>query len=87
MSGRFDRTRLVGCALAAAVTVAPFLALLYGLDAALAVMALALGAAAGAAREAARGVDGAARDRLRVAAVANGCLAVACAAALVWRLG
>jgi len=85
MSGRVDRTRLVGCALAGAVTVAPFLALLYSVDAALAVMALALGATAWAAREAARGVAGAARDRLRVAALVNALLALACAAIVVWR--
>lgn len=69
---------------------APFLALLYALAAGLAVMALALGATALLAVEAARGVPSGASPRLRRRllglAVANGVLAVGCVVALIARL-
>ena len=83
--GADDRTRVVGCLLGGAIVVAPFLALLFDPGAGLAIMALALGATAFFAGEAARSAAPL-RRRLVVAAVVNGALALACAAALVARL-
>ncbi len=81
-----DRARLVGCGLAGAIVVAPFLALVVGLSAGLAVMLLALGATALLAAEAGRGAAAPVRRWLLVTAVANGVLALACGVVLVVRL-
>ena len=83
---RPDRVRLTGCVLAAALVAAPFLALLYGLNAALAVMTLALTATAYLARTAAGAADAATRQRLRTAVVINVVLALVCAIVLVMRV-
>ena len=86
--GRTPRNRgqLVGCLLASSIAAAPFVALLYDLDAGLAVMALALGATAWLTRESARGLGAAQRSRLHAAALLNGVLALVCVAILVARL-
>ena len=83
-----DRERLLGCSLALAIVAAPFLALLYDLDAALAMTALALGATAALAAQAARsGIGGSAlRPRLLTAAAINGLLALTCLVILIVRL-
>ena len=81
-----DRARLVGRVLAGAILVAPFLALLYGPDAGLAVMALALGATAFLTRDAARGAEADLRRWLLVATAVNGTLAAACVVVLIARL-
>ena len=84
---RGDRTRLTGCVLTAAVAAAPFFALLYGLNAALAVMTMALTVTAYLARTTAgRAANPATRQRLGMAVVVNVLLAVGCAIALVVRL-
>lgn len=81
-----DPARGLGCLLGLAILAAPFLAVLYDVDAGLAVMAIALGAGAYLARLAMPAVEPGLRRQLGVAAVVNLALAVACAAALVLRL-
>ncbi len=80
------RPPLTGCAFGAGVLAAPFLASLYGLNAGLAVMTLALATTtafgAHAAREAAPDI----RRRLLPVVVVNGVLAVVCLGVLVARL-
>lgn len=81
-----ERTRVLGLLFAGAMVAAPFLALLYGPTAGLAVATLALAATAALAGDAARGAGPAARRRLVVAAAVNGGLVVACLVAVVVRL-
>ena len=83
-----ERERLLGCGLALAIVAAPFLALLYNLDAALAMTALALAATAALAAHAARSGTGdpALRPRLLTAAALNALLALVCVVALIVRL-
>jgi hypothetical protein len=81
-----DRARLTGCALTAAVVAAPFCALLYGWNVALAVMSAALTATAYLAQNAARTADPTMRRRLRTAVFVNALLALGCVVALVARL-
>ncbi len=83
-----ERERLLGCALVLAIVAAPFLALLYDLNAGLAVTALALATTTAFTAQAARsGAGGTAlRHRLLTAAVLNALLAVACLVILVVRL-
>jgi hypothetical protein len=66
---------------------APFLALLFDLAAGLAVMAIALGATAWLALDAARTAEPTTSRRLRILAGVNGALVVMCLAALVVDLG
>lgn len=80
-----DRARVVGCAFTAAMVAAPFLALLYGPTAGLAIAAVALSATAFLAADATRVAPAEARRRLIVAAVLNGGLALACLAVLTIR--
>jgi len=82
-----DRTRLAGCLFGGAMAAAPFLALLYGPTAGLAVATAALAATAALSADAARAAPPAAGRRLRVAAAVNGALAMACLAALLVGLG
>ncbi len=79
-----DRARAIGCLLAGGIVVAPFLALLYDLDAGLAVMALALAATAFLSREAARTGGASVRRRLLVVAAVNGALALVCLVVLAF---
>jgi hypothetical protein len=69
---------MIGCGFGGAMVAAPFLALLFDLAAGLAVMAIALGATAWLALDAARGAEPAMRWRLRIVASANGVLMAAC---------
>lgn len=80
------RTNRAGCALAAAMIAAPFLGLLYGPDAGLAVAVAVLVATAVVAHDASRNgpVDG--RRRMAVAVVFNAALAVVALALLLYRL-
>ena len=78
------RTRLIGCALSAAIVAAPFLALLVDPAAALAVMALALGATSYLAREAGR-THPESRG-LAILSAVNAALAVGCVVGLLLRL-
>ena len=81
---RLLRTRIGTAALTLAIFVAPFLALLYGLAAALAVMAAGLVAASYLLRSAAPGSSLSARGWLRAALIVNLALALACLVAAVW---
>jgi hypothetical protein len=78
--------RAIGCGFGGAMIVAPFLALLFDLAAALAVMAVGLGATAYLAVEAARTAELETRRRLRGFAVVNGVLAVVSLVVLVVRV-
>ena len=82
-----ERERLLGCGLALAIVAAPFLALLYDLNAGLAVSALALGAtAAFAVQIAGSGATSPAlRSRLLTAAALNVLLSLACLVILGFR--
>jgi hypothetical protein len=80
------RRRAIGCLFAGAMVGAPFLALLYDLAAGLAVMAVALGATAYLAADAARGARPEVRRRLVVFAVVNGALAAICLWGLLARI-
>ncbi len=86
--GADEWERRLGGALVLAVVVAPFLALLYDLDAGLAVTALALAATAALVAQAARSGTGgpALRPRLLTAAALNALFALACLVILVVRL-
>jgi hypothetical protein len=79
-----NRIRVFTAALALAVFAAPFLALLYGPAAALAVMATALVAVTYLLRGAASKTSLAARGWLRLALTVNVALALACLIAAVW---
>jgi hypothetical protein len=83
--GPGDRPPLVGLLLGLAILAAPFLALLYGLDAGLAVMALALAAVGVLALLAARTAEPDLRQRLLVVAAVNAALALACLVLLLVR--
>jgi hypothetical protein len=81
-----DRTKVIGVALAVAMVVAPFLALLYGWTAGLGVMALALAATSYLALAATPRLEPAHRGRVVAIAAINGALALVCVAALIDRL-
>lgn len=81
-----ERRPGVGCFFGAAMLAAPFLALLYGWNAGLAVMAAALAATTGLAIQAGRTAPPEVRRRLLPVAVVNGLLAAACLVALIWRV-
>jgi hypothetical protein len=70
--------RMIGCGFGGAMVVAPFLALLFDVAAALAVMAAGLGATAYLAEDAGQTADEGVRKRLRWFAVVNGVLAGVC---------
>lgn len=77
--------RLTGCYVLAMV-VAPFLALIFGINAALLVMIVTLSATTYLVLIAARTMGAAARSRMRLTAVLNAVLALACAIVLIVRL-
>ena len=83
--GSDQRPPLLGYALGLAILAAPFLALLYGLDAGLLVMALALSAVGGLAILAGRSAEPDLRHRLIVVAAVNAALALACLILLLAR--
>lgn len=83
---RRGRPPLAGCVFAAGVIAAPFLALLYGIEAGLGVMAVALATVTAFGAHAAQHAPPDLRRRLLPAVVLNGVLAVACLLALLWRL-
>ncbi|MGI8644475.1 MAG: hypothetical protein ACR2LS_10215 [Thermomicrobiales bacterium] len=74
------------CLLSGAILIAPFLALLYDLDAGLGVMALTLAASVELARQAQARAVPEMRQRLRVVMVVNALLALICAVILAVRL-
>jgi hypothetical protein len=80
-----ERPPWVGVLLGLAILAAPFLALLYGFDAGLAVMALALAAVGLLAFLAARTAEPELRQRLLVVAAVNAVLAFACVVLLAVR--
>jgi lysylphosphatidylglycerol synthetase-like protein (DUF2156 family) len=80
------RYQAVTCLLSGAILVAPFLALLYDLDAGLGVMALTLAASVELARQATRRAAPEMRQRLRIVMLVNAGLAVTCAVILVVRV-
>ncbi|MEJ7762376.1 MAG: hypothetical protein WKF80_06245 [Thermomicrobiales bacterium] len=82
----FDRRRGMACLQTLAILFAPFLGLLYGVTAGLAVMAITLGTIAALARQAMPEAPAEIRPRLRVVVLVNVALAVACALAVAWRL-
>ncbi|MDQ3514803.1 MAG: hypothetical protein M3462_14325 [Chloroflexota bacterium] len=82
----FDRRRGVACLQTVAILLAPFIGLLYGVTAGLAVMTVTLAAIAGLVRQAMPEAPAAIRPRLRVVVLVNLVLAVACALAVVWRV-
>lgn len=86
--GADERERRLGGALVLAVVVAPFLALLYDLNAGLTVTALALATTAVLTAQAARSETGgpSLRPRLLVAAALNALLALVCLVILLVRL-
>lgn len=81
-----DRTERIGCGLALAMVVAPFLGLLYGPNVGLAVAAAALAATALVAWGVARSAPAAEGRRMVFAAVLNGVLAAIALVLLVYRL-
>ena len=81
-----QRAQLRAFGLTLAIVLAPFLALAFGLNAALGVLAIALGATAFLCWHAAGAVGPAAGGRLRAAAALNGALAVLVALFLTVRL-
>ena len=83
-----EREHLLDCSLVLTIVAAPFLALLYNLDAALAMSALALAATAVLAAQAARSGTGdrSLRPRLLTGAALNALLALACVVALMVKL-
>ena len=80
-----NRPPVVGLLLGLAILAAPFLALLYGFDAGLAVMAIALAAVGLLAVLAAREAESDLRQRLLVVAAVNAVLAFACVVLLLLR--
>jgi hypothetical protein len=78
--------RSVGYGFAAAIVVAPFLALVVDLGFGLLVMAVALGATGYLAVDAARLAPAPRRRRLLVLTAVNAALAVACLIGAVWRI-
>ena len=81
-----QRAQLRAVALTAAIVLAPFLALAFGLNAALAVLAVALAATAWLCWHATSAVGPAARGNLRIAAALNAVLALVVALVLALRL-
>ncbi len=67
-----QKRQIVGCGFAIALVIAPFLALLYGQAAGLAVLAGALATTLLAVIEGSRGADAVEQRRLRILAVING---------------
>lgn len=80
------RTERIGCGLALAMVAAPFLGLLYGPNAGLAMATAALAATAFVAWGVSRTAAGEDGRRMAVAAVLNGVLAVIALVLLVYRL-
>lgn len=80
------RPPAAGCVFGAGVLAAPFLASLYGLNAGLAVMAVALATTTAFGLNAVRTVAPEIRRRLLPIVVVNGVLAVVCLATLMVRL-
>lgn len=80
------RTRLPGCLLSASIVVAPFVALLYDLDLALGITAVALLATAWLARGSQLIAPPELRPRLRIVALVNVALAVIAVAILAGRI-
>lgn len=80
------RHQAMTCLLSGAILVAPFLALLYDLDAGLGMMAVTLGASVEIARQARHRATPEMRQRLQVVMAVNAGLAIACAVILVVRL-
>ena len=74
------------CLLSGAILIAPFLALLYDLNAGLAVMALTLAASVELARQAQSRATPQMRRRLRIVMAINAALAVVCVLILTARL-
>ena len=83
---RGARPPLAGCVFGAGVIAAPFLALLYGIEAGLGVMAATLATVTGFGVYAAQHAPPDLRSRLLPVVVLNGVLAVACLLVLLWRL-
>jgi hypothetical protein len=81
-----DRRQGVACLLSGAILVAPFLALLYDLDAGLAVMALTLAASVELARQAIPQAAPEIRPRIQTVMVVNALLAMVCGTTLAVRL-
>ncbi len=82
---RGARPPLAGYVFGVGVIAAPFLALLYGIEVGLGVMAVALATVAAFAVQAAQHAPPDLRHRLLLAAGLNGFLAVVCLVVLVWR--
>lgn len=80
------RPSLVGCVFAVGVIAAPFLALLYGIEAGLGMMAAALATVTGFGVYATQHAPPDLRRRLLPVVMLNGVLAVACLLVLLWRL-
>lgn len=80
------RTERIGCGLALAMVAAPFLGLLYGPNAGLAVATAALAGTASVAWGVSRSAGGEEGRRMAVAAAVNGVLAVIALALLAYRL-
>ncbi|MDQ3168466.1 MAG: hypothetical protein M3P94_07435 [Chloroflexota bacterium] len=76
----------MACLQTVAILLAPFIGLLYGVTAGLAVMTVTLAAIAGLVRQTMPEAPAAIRSRLRVVVLVNLVLAVACALAVVWRV-
>ena len=83
--GPGDRPPVLGYALGLAILAAPFLALLYDLDAGLAVMSLALSAVGLLAVLAGRDAEPELRQRLLAVGAVNAALALACLVLLLVR--
>jgi hypothetical protein len=77
--------KLVGCLFTAAIFVAPFIALLYDIEAGLLVMAVALAATTYVVWDFGRHAAGEQRKRLALVAILNASLAVICVIALIVR--
>ena len=83
--GRIEARRLAGYGFVAGMVLAPFLALVYGWNAGLGVMALALGATTYLAIDAWRGADPTVQPRLRLLIAANAALTLLCLVVLILR--
>lgn len=83
---RGARPPLAGCVFGAGVIAAPFLALLYGIEVGLGVMAVALATVAVFGMQAAQHAPPDLRRRLLLAVAVNGVLAIVCLAVLLWRV-
>jgi hypothetical protein len=83
---RGGRASLAGCVFGVGVIAAPFLALLYGIEVGLGVMAVALATVAGFGMQAAQHAPADLRGRLLLAVALNGVLAVVCLVVLLVRL-